>query len=140
MTLFEICNNLKNIALEKNNINYAGDGDIYILNSSPDTDYSVFFITQNTHNVSENTITYSLNLFYIDRLTENKDNMLKIQSDGMLSITNIVNEFNERYDDVEITYPLQFQVFNQRFADECAGVWCVANIICRNDIGICDYN
>ena len=47
MTLFEIINKLKDIAISKPNINYVGDGDVYTLNSLPNIDYSVFFITQN---------------------------------------------------------------------------------------------
>ena len=68
MTLFEIINKLKDIAISKPNINYVGDGDVYTLNSLPNIDYSVFFITQNDHSIDSDTITYSLNLFYIDRI------------------------------------------------------------------------
>ena len=35
MTLFEIINKLKDIAINKPNINYVGDGDVYTLNSGP---------------------------------------------------------------------------------------------------------
>lgn len=137
MTLYEIIENLKNIAITKNNINYVGDGDIYKLNSTPDISYSVFFITENTHNIDIDTNTYSLNLFYIDRLTADKDNELKIKSDGITILKNIVNEFNSLYDNVSITFPFQITTFLQRFADDCAGVYAVVQFEVDNLVGEC---
>ena len=137
MTLYEVIDNLKNIAITKNNINYVGDGDIYQLNSTPDIAYSVFFITENTHNIDEYTNTYSLNLFYIDRLTADKDNVLKIKSDGITILKNIINEFNSLYPDVSIKFPIQVTTFLQRFADDCAGAFAVVQIETDNEIGQC---
>lgn len=137
MTLYEVIDNLKNIAIAKNNINYVGDGDIYKLNSTPDIAYSVFFITENTHNIDIDTNTYSLNLFYVDRLTADKDNELKIKSDGITILKDIINEFNSLYPDVSITFPIQVTTFLQRFADECAGAFAVLQIETDNEIGEC---
>jgi hypothetical protein len=50
MTLVEIVKILLDIAKQQPNINYVGEGDIYTLNSLPNIDYSVFYITQNAHN------------------------------------------------------------------------------------------
>ena len=139
MTLFEIINKLKDIALSKPNINYAGDGDVYILNSLPNIDYSAFFITQNEHSIDSNTITYNLNLFYIDRIADSEDNVLNIQSDGMLQLTNIINNlvFSE---DVDVDGEINFVPFIQRFADNCAGVYCSVSFVCDNNLGICNYD
>lgn len=139
MTLFEIINKLKDIALSKPNINYAGDGDVYILNSLPNIDYSAFFITQNQHSIDSNTITYNLNLFYIDRIADSEDNTLNIQSDGMLQLTNIINNlvFSE---DVDVDGEINFVPFIQRFADNCAGVYCSVSFVCDNNLGICNYD
>lgn len=138
MTLFELINKLKNIAISKPNINYAGDGDVYSLNSLPNIDYSVFFITQNQHSIYQDTITYNLNLFYIDRISDSEDNTLNIQSDGMLQLTNIINTlvFTE---DVDVEGDITFVPFIQRFADQCAGVYCTVRFVCENNIGTCSY-
>ena len=138
MTLFEIINKLKDIAISKPNINYVGDGDVYTLNSLPNIDYSVFFITQNDHSIYQDTITYSLNLFYIDRISDSEDNVLNIQSDGILQLTNIINTlvFSE---DVDVDGEITFTPFIQRFADQCAGVYCNVRFICDNNLGVCSY-
>lgn len=138
MTLFEIINKLKNIAISKPNINYVGDGDVYTLNSLPNIDYSVFFITQNDHSIYQDTITYSLNLFYIDRISDSEDNTLNIQSDGMLQLTNIINTlvFSE---DVDVDGDITFVPFIQRFADNCSGVYCTVRFVCDNNLGTCSY-
>lgn len=138
MTLFEIINKLKSIAINKPNINYVGDGDVYTLNSLPNIDYSVFFITQNDHSIYQDTITYSLNLFYIDRISDSEDNTLNIQSDGMLQLTNIINTlvFTE---DVDVDGDITFVPFIQRFADQCAGVYCTVRFVVDNNLGVCSY-
>ena len=105
MTYFELINNLKACALEEPNINFVGSKDIYELNSIPAIEYSVFYITPNTFNVDEDTITYSLNLYYIDRWDETDNNQLEIQSSGILALQNIINRFNTDYANVEIDYP-----------------------------------
>ena len=138
MTLFEIINKLKDIAISKPNINFVGDGDVYTLNSLPNIDYSVFFITQNDHSIDSDTITYSLNLFYIDRISDSDDNVLNIQSDGMLQLTNIINTlvFSE---DVDVEGEITFTPFIQRFADQCSGVYCTVRFIVDNNLGTCNY-
>ena len=138
MTLYEIINKLKDIAISKPNINYAGDGDVYTLNSLPDINYSVFFVTQNDHSIYQDTITYNLNLFYIDRISDSEDNVLNIQSDGMLQLTNIINTlvFSE---DVDVEGDITFVPFIQRFADNCSGVYCTVRFVCNNNLGTCSY-
>ena len=138
MTLFEIINKLKDIAISKPNINYVGDGDVYTLNSLPNIDYSVFFITQNDHSIYQDTITYSLNLFYIDRISDSEDNVLNIQSDGILQLTNVINTlvFSE---DVDVDGEITFTPFIQRFADQCAGVYCTVRFVVDNNLGTCNY-
>lgn len=138
MTLFEIINKLKDIAISKPNINFVGDGDVYTLNSLPNIDYSVFFVTQNEHSIYQDTITYNLNLFYIDRISDSEDNVLNIQSDGMLQLTNIINTlvFSE---DVDVDGDINFVPFIQRFADQCAGVYCTVRFIVDNNLGTCSY-
>ena len=138
MTLFEIINKLKNIAISKPNINFVDDGDVYTLNSLPNIDYSVFFITQNDHSIYQDTITYSLNLFYIDRISDSEDNVLNIQSDGMLQLTNVINTlvFSE---DVDVDGEITFTPFIQRFADQCAGVYCTVRFVVDNNLGSCSY-
>lgn len=137
MTLFEIVKQFENIAKNMPNINYVGNGDIYSLSTLPNVDYSVFFITQQSHSLSENTIDYNLTLFYVDRLTGNGSNKLAIQSNGITMLANIINVFAMKNEDVEVNYDIQYNTFLQRFADECAGCYCNVTITVDNNVGIC---
>lgn len=138
MTLLEIVNKLKNIAIKQPNINYVGDGDIYSLNTLPNIEYGVFFITQSNHIQNEYTTDYTLTLFFVDRVTADGSNKLAIQSNGITLLTNIINLFLME-NDVEMDYGIQYTTFSQRFADECAGAFCNITITTDNEIGLCGY-
>lgn len=139
MTLYDIITKFKEIALKQPNVNYANDGDIYVLNSLPNIDYGVFFVTQTNHQQSENTMTYNLVLYYVDRLTGDENNKLEVQSTGIMTLGNIINIFNIKYPDVEINYDIQYHTFTQQFADHCAGVWADVTITADNNFGVCGY-
>lgn len=138
MTLLEIVNEFKKIAQKQPNINYVGDGDIYTLDTLPNIDYGVFFITQSNHTRDENTANYTLTLFFVDRVTADGSNKLAIQSNGITLLSNIINLFLMK-NDVEIDGDIRFTTFLQRFADDCSGVFCEITITTDNGIGICGY-
>lgn len=137
MTYYEIINNLKACALEEPNINFVGSKDIYELNSLPTIEYNVFYITPNTFSVDEDTITYSLNLYFIARWDETDNNQLEEQSAGMLALQNIINRFNNLYPEVEIAYPLIYTPFYQKFKDITCGVFVRADFQVDNTLGLC---
>jgi hypothetical protein len=135
MTLKEIIDTLIDVSLSKPNIRTARTGNVYELNSMPDVDYSCFYITQQGSEVYENQIYHKLTLFYIDRLTDGFDNKLQIQSDGQRVITNIINTVIDM--DLEVNYPLSFTSFNERFSDDCCGVFTTVTFITDNEMGYC---
>lgn len=139
MTLKELIEDILLLAQDTDNINYANEGNIFELNSLPNIDYSVFYITQNQHTQYENTTRYSFTFFYVDRLINEEEslNKLQIQSDGIQILSNIINKINETLD-VEISYPINFQPFTEKFSDSCAGVYCTLIITVPN-LGICSY-
>lgn len=137
MTYYEIISNLKACALEEPNINFVGSKDIYELNSLPTIEYNVFYITPNTFSVDEDTITYSLNLYFVSRWDETDNNQLEEQSAGMLALQNIINRFNNLYPEVEIAYPLIYTPFYQKFKDITCGVFVRADFQVDNTLGTC---
>lgn len=138
MTLIEIIEKIKNIAKKQVNVGYVGEGDIYELNSLPNVDYSVIYITQTNHSITPDLCEYTLNVFYIDRLFNDKSNRLSIHSHGMSMINNIINTL-ELSEDVNVEYPVPFTTFNHRFTDECAGVFATIKITTDNELGLCSY-
>lgn len=137
MTYYEIISNLKACALEEPNINFVGSKDIYELNSLPTIEYNVFYITPNTFSVDEDTITYSLNLYFVSRWDETDNNQLEEQSAGMLALQNIINRFNNLYPEVEIAYPLIYTPFYQKFKDITCGMFVRADFQVDNTLGTC---
>ena len=129
MTLLETIRTIENVASQQPAVNMIVRNDIFRLNAVPDARYGVFGWLQNSHraSTSENRITYSFTFFYVDRLTENAGNQMEIQSVGIQTLDNIIRTLDDLLLPVEEGYT--FQVFNQRFMDECAGVFSNVSIV-----------
>ena len=67
MTLYRLFKELEDSALLEPNVRTIVENDIYRINSLADVDYRIFAITQNQHRSTEQYMTYSLNLFIVDR-------------------------------------------------------------------------
>lgn len=124
MTLLETIRAIENVASYQPAVNMIVRNDIFRLNAVPDAKYGVFAWLQNQHSTSveSNIISYSFTFFYVDRLTADRGNQMEIQSVGIQTLDNIIRQLDEQgvWSDREYT----FQTFNQRFVDECAGVFC----------------
>ena len=124
MTLQEVIKTLEVIASHQPSIKMVVENDVFRLNSVADARYGVFAFVQQQHTtaIGSNFITYSFTLFYVDRLKNDKSNQIEIQSVGIQTLDNIIRALDELgiYSDQAYS----FQVFNQRFQDECAGVFC----------------
>ena len=121
MTLLEVIETLEGIARKQPSVKMVVQNDIFRLNTIPDARYGVFGWTQQQHIVTEDYNRFSFALFYVDRLTEDKSNEVEIQSVGVSTLNNIIKEAEDRG-----IFPVgewTINTFNQRFMDECAGVW-----------------
>lgn len=134
MTLLETIRTIERVASLQPAINMIVRNDVFRLSTVPDARYGVFAWLQNQHisNVASSLITYSFTFFYVDRLTENLSNQVEIQSVGIQTLDNIIRTLEELGVFAENDYT--FQVFNQRFADECAGVFCNVTLSVPKDI------
>ena len=122
MTLSQLISIIEGVAMQQPSINMVVQNDVYRINSAPSLQYGVFAWTQGQHSGSINGMTtFQFTLFYVDRLTEDLSNQIEIQSVGCETLGNILRALDAYDVDVQ-TYTLQ--PFNQRFTDECAGVFC----------------
>ena len=123
MTLVEVIKVIEVIAARQPSVHMIIENDVFRLNEKADAKYGVFAWTQGQHStrVDGNSIDYAFNFFYIDRLKNDRSNQLEIQSVGTQTLDNIIRTLDDIGIDIDTTYT--FQVFNQRFADECAGVY-----------------
>lgn len=123
MTLTDTIRAIETIAGNIPSVSSIVRNDIFRLNSLPNAKYAVFGWTQGQHtaSVESSLITFNFTFFYIDRLTADKRNELEIQSVGIQVLDNIIRslEMQTVYADNQYT----FTTFNQRFVDECAGVF-----------------
>ena len=128
MTLFDIIRNLQAIAAQEPSVRSVSDGDIYdCLNAAVDIKYSCFHITQDTHTTNGDLDVWGLNLFYIDRLLDNGENRLSIQSAGITILENVLRNFADTFG-AEYMNNIVYTPFTQRFKDNCAGVFCKISV------------
>lgn len=140
MTLEQLYTTLNAIFLEQPNIRTVYNTDIYQINNDPKAEYCVGGITENRHREDESFFYWNVNLFYIDRLTESKDNTIMIESQGISVLRNVIRNFNEAVG-CQVEGQIEYVPFIQRFNDECAGVYAVVTFVLPLD-SLCDedYN
>lgn len=122
MTLKEAIRVIELVASQQPSVNMIVENDVFRLNAKPDARYGVFAWLQGQHSASvdSNTLSLQFTFFYVDRLTGDKGNQIEVQSVGIQTLDNILR----RLDDLGMWVSrYTFQTFNQRFVDECAGVF-----------------
>lgn len=110
-------------------------GDVFRLNAAPDVRYGAFAWLQNEHSTQEGSglITFNFTLFYVDRLTADRSNETEVQSVGIETIENVLATLPSLG-----LFPgsYTYRAFNQRFSDECAGVFCNVSLETTKE-GLC---
>lgn len=136
MNLKSVIEKIKEKASNIPNIGFISTSDIYDLNNS-DINYPAFVLTQNTHNLNliEGFMTYSFNLFYVDRLTESKDNEIDLNSIAMSNLGGIILQL---YDEGIMTNEATFVSFTERFQSLCSGAY--ASINFNVPISECEFD
>ena len=141
MNLLQVVKHLQGIALTIPNIRSANEGSVYqIQNGNPHQKYMSFVISQTQHRTDDLFDYFGLNLFLIDRLTDELEeaNRLQIQSLAKDCLTNILIKFCNKF--YGATYnELVFHPFTEKFVDLCAGQYVQVtlqiprNIICEDE-------
>lgn len=138
MTLLETIRIFEGVASRQPSVNMIVRNDVFRLNTYADAKYGVFAWTQGQHEIREDLQTFVFTFFYVDRLTADKGNEIEVQSVGVQTLGNILRSL----EDLGI-FPGTWtaQTFNQRFLDECAGVFASVRLevptdwICPEDGG-----
>ena len=79
-----------------------------------------------TSSIDSNMFSYQFTFFYVDLLRNDRANEVEIQSVGIQTLDNIIRALDDLGLEVSGSYVMQ--PFNQRFADECAGVYCTVTL------------
>lgn len=131
MTLLDLIKKLEDVAISQPQVREIVPSDVYQLNERASVMYGVFAWTQGQHvkDFVRGTTAYTFNLFYVDRLTADHKNKTEIQSVGLQVLGNILRSF---VDYIGVS-DARFQPFTERFADECAGVYCTVTLTVPDD-------
>ena len=126
MTLRETYTAIEAIATQVPDVRTVVENDITRLNEMREAQYGVFGITQEQHSGSQGWMTYTLNLFFIDRLLNSQDNEVQIQSHAIDVLRAIVIRMQE--EGIPVADSVRYTAFTERFQDLCAGAWAVVTI------------
>ena len=103
------------------NIEYVVYGDVYELNHIQNVTYPAVVVTvgQHTSNLDNYNFNYKLNIFYVDRLTDDKVNKIDVHANAIIFINSLLKALDDEY----IISDYEIYNFNERFNDVCAGAY-----------------
>lgn len=129
MTLKALCEQICSLAKADSLVASARyGGSVYEINGDDRTPvrYALLYVQPSSpHTVTDNTVTYGLNIYYLDRLTDDLANVMDVQSDAVIIIDNLVRAVASLDDVVEVTSPYQIinYVATEAFNDRLAGAY-----------------
>ena len=138
MNVNELINTIKDVAISQR-VASAYDGDVYASWNSAEAKYGSVNVGLQNISYDSNLCTYTVVLYYGDRLLQDKSNVNSIYSDGLRVLQGIINALNE-LDGVNIEFPVLYTPFEQQFMDYLAGVYATVDITCASELGTCDIN
>lgn len=132
----ELIDIIKKIALSQNLIQSAFDGDVYTNWNSSEIKYGSFNVGIQSISYSNNLITYTLVLYYGDRLLQDRTNANQIYADGVNALQSVINLINTA-SNVEIAGDIIYTPFEQTFTDYLAGVYTTIDLTTESSLGTC---
>lgn len=108
------------------NIEFVVYGDVYELNHIQNVTYPAVVVTvgQHTSNLDNYNFNYRLNIFYVDRLTDDKVNKIDVHANAIIFINSLLKALDDEY----IISDYEIFNFNERFNDVCAGAYASCRI------------
>ena len=131
MTLLQLINTIKTIALAQPNIHSCVD-EFLSLNDIT-AKYSAIILQQRNHQRNNDFISFNFYLGAADRLTEDKSNEIEVQSTAINTINNIVSKLEDLGFDTTMG---SYNVFTERFLAESAG--CYVELSINIPVGECE--
>ena len=139
MNINELIHKVKEVALSQQTVNSVYDGDVYTNWNSAEAKYASVNIGIQDISNDGNLTTYSVVLYYGDRLLQDKSNVNSVWTDGTNTLQSIINILNT-IDMIDITEPITYTLFQQQFMDYLAGVYCQIQITTDSMIGNCSLD
>ena len=135
MNFIQLLKKLEAYSLSLPYVHSTNLGDIYeYLNGNTGVKYASVNIDINQSTRNDNLITYSVYLYYVDRLVEDKSNWIEVKTTAEQVLNSIVN-YAAKIGDVDDEWTIIY--FEQQFADNCAGGYVQFNLEVPNILGDC---
>lgn len=128
MNYFTLINTILDTAKKHKLIEETYYGDIYEFENSGTRRYSNFVLTSQGTTESENITTYNFNAFVTDRLTDDKSNLIEVQSISKTILSQILKECFDNIGDITYTF------WTEKFNDLCAGCYASFSVSIPNEI------
>ena len=136
MTLKILLKNIGEMGKAQNLVNFSAAGaSLAEINPLEVTWYPMFYsIPAGTHTITEDTTTFSLTLYYIDRLLEDNSNEVDIFSSSIENLRNIINgiKWLPGVVDVETSYTIN-NFMPEKLNDRLCGSYANVRITVAND-------
>lgn len=115
-------------------------GDVYVNWNAQSGSYGA--VNVDVESLSQNGMytTADLILYYGDRLTPARDNVVDLYEDGLNVLQSVINTIQQQAEEDGIYLVFAEYTatpFTQKFADELAGVWARVSVTYQNEIGQC---
>ena len=137
MKLEKLLNKLCEIAINEKLVNFAcASTTLYDFNNQTVKKYAaMLFQPSGQHIWRKNTTTYSINVYYIDRLLSDNANDINIFSTAISELKNFVKKARLLDEVVSIEDNIRFQNFIEKegMSDRCAGVYATIRITVANE-------
>lgn len=137
MTIKQLNDAIKDIALNHYAIKQYHYGNVYSINDLSDIKYGLLnYHIDTITQINDDNYRVSGVMIYIDRLLEDESNLLQVQSDGIIYLGEIFNRLSDKYlidFDTVIYTPT-----SEKFNDNCGVVFVIFNTIITNEIGTCE--
>lgn len=137
MNVNEIINRIRTIAIQQPGVYSVYDGDVYESWNSAEAKYGSVNIGLQNVTYDSNLVTYTVVLYYGDRLLQDKRNVNSIYTDGVRILQSTINTLNQM-DNVDISTTPIYTPFEQKFMDYLAGVYTTIDIECESELGLCN--
>lgn len=132
---YQLVQALKDVALKQPNIHSVSDTDIYQLNEDEDWEFSHFCVVPSQFTTDYGFLTFTLNLYVVDRL----GNPLQIHSEATDLLLNIIKQFREEYDEVDVDEKVVIKPFEQVFKQLTAGCYATVSFTIPQSYCFEDY-
>ena len=135
MNTIEVIKEISDIAIQIPQVRKVSDGDVYTNWNSGEIEYGSVNIAISNITKQEQTLTYTIYLYYGDRLLQDKSNYTNVCTDAEYVLNLIINTLEG-----EVEEPYDITFFEQHFADYLAGGYVIFNYTVDSNIGECELD